>query len=189
MTSSLNLMTFPPEEEPSHKAPLANRCPPSPTPGGQGAKRPHPPLGASVPRPPQRTGSEATASATHRGPPGRLALLRGRQAPLREGGGFATASEAMNIRAAPKEPPTHRHCGVRPSFGRAGASIRKLLAVRKRKKSRYSDVNRKPQNPSSPAGRVSVVSVGSPRPTRSRTHLRVHEQLLRGGKGVPQGFR
>ena len=54
-----------------------------PAPGGQGAKRPHPPR--------------------RRSPPGRLALLRGRQALLREGGGFATASEAVNIRAAPKD--------------------------------------------------------------------------------------
>ena len=51
---------------------------------------------------PTRTGSEATASA----PPGRPAPLRVRQARLREGGDFATASEAVNIRAAPKKPTT-----------------------------------------------------------------------------------
>ena len=59
----------------------------------------------------------------------------GRQAQLREGGGFATASEAVNIRAAPKNisaPPEAAR--PMPTFGKAGASIRNLLAVRKRKK-------------------------------------------------------
>ena len=50
-------------------------------------------------------------------------------------------------------------------FGKVGTFISALLAVRKRKISRYRNVNRKPQSPSNPAGRVSVEPVGSPRLT------------------------